>query len=146
MKKDVSLNMGDSEQEKRVIIISKVEMWFARLFVTSILLLTGWLVKDYYNSQLSINEKITAVETELRETKPKDVLQAVNDLARETLTKEDVRTIVKENSPWPLVEKEWDTWRLKIEERIQNWNTSMLKIEKEIFELRKDFEESKKGK
>ena len=130
------------ESEKRHVVVSNFEMWAARICVLAILCLSGWVTKEFHYSQVSLNNKITRVEQELDVTKPKDVLEALEESNEKThskidklndkiLSKEDVRSIIMDHSPWPLVEKDWETWRLR--------------IEKDLIEIRQDLNKIKMG-
>lgn len=117
-----------NENNQRHIVVSKFEMWIARLMILAILGVTGWFVKDYHYNRVKQGEVIAAVKQELNDTKPKDILEALNnntaalrdmisDVDKKVLTKDDIKSIVFESSPWAKDNPEWHTWKLEIEKR-----------------------------
>lgn len=129
-------------EKERHIMVSNLELWAARICVLAILAMSGWATKEFHYSQISLNTKISKVEKELEDTKPRDIITALNNSNKElqeklgevedkVLSKEDVRSIIMDHSPWPLVEKDWETWRLRIE-------TDLIEIRKDIQSIMED--------
>jgi len=58
-------------------------------------------------------------------------LMAVNNLEKKVLSKDDIKSIIIEVSPWTRDSKQWDVWKLEIEKRIYALERDIQKIKEE---------------
>ena len=91
--------------------ISKAELWVIRSVGGALLAVLGWIGVQAQDAVVQLAE----IKRELEITKPADVLAAVNHLERVSLTKSEVSAIIRDESPWSEVKKDWDDWRRDIQ-------------------------------
>jgi hypothetical protein len=110
-----------------IVKISKLELWIARGAIGVVSGALVWFATSFNAYQV----QMAKVETELSITKPSEVLAAVNKLERAILSKEDIKSIIFENSPWSLEVKEWETWKLETEKRLFSLERDIHKLKEE---------------
>ena len=96
--------------------ISKVELWVIRTAGACLIATLGWIGVQFQTALVHIAE----IRKELDVVKPADILAAVNDLEKHSLTKAEVESIVKSSAPWLAVAGEWRQWKLEIEKRLHS--------------------------
>lgn len=119
--------------ETLTITISTLELWVLRLFgalVVSALLAICGIGWGMYN-------KVEKLNTTLEIVKPADILVAVHELERSTLTTEEVEAIITRTAPWSKVQNEWRSWRLDMERR-NNLNATAIETLAETLQTSTD--------
>jgi hypothetical protein len=110
-----------------IVKVSKLELWFARIIIGVVSGTLVWFASSFNSYQV----QMARMETELEITKPSEVLAAVNKLEKSILSKEDIKSIIWENSPWSLEVKEWETWKLETEKRLFSLERDINKLKEE---------------
>ena len=108
--------------------VSKLELWIARAVIGVVSGTLVWFAASFNQYQV----QMARVETELEITSPSEVLAAVNKLEKSILSKEDVKSVIFESSPWSLEVKEWETWRLETEKRLFSLERDINKLKEEV--------------
>jgi len=113
--------------DQQIVQVSKVELWFGRGLMGIVTAVLVWVASTLQNTQVQMAE----VRKELEITKPSEVLAAVNALDRKVLGKEDIKSIIIENSPWNFASKDWETWKLETEKRLYTLERDINKLKEE---------------
>ena len=79
----------------------------------------------------SLTVNVTAITKELELTPPREILEAVNKVDRNQLTKDEVISIVSQNAPWVKEREEWLRWRKDLENQIRDLKDRIRDLEKE---------------
>ena len=95
--------------------MKSVDNWTLRVGRGTVLAVLGWIAVTFYQTQL----EVARISRELLVVRPADVLRAVEEVKRETLSKEEIQDIVQACAPWGTVEKDWIQWRFELEGRIK---------------------------
>lgn len=94
--------------------VTRLEMWILRTGMAATVAVLGWIGVQFKEALVHVAE----IRKELEIVKPADILAAVHDLDKRSLTRDQVRIVVQESAPWGKVEGEWNGWRLAIEKQV----------------------------
>lgn len=105
---------GKSNGGATTVSVSAIEMWIIRIVGMILVSVLGWIGVQFQTALLHIAE----IRKELEITRPADVLDAVRELERVALTKDEVREIVVDKAQWPAERDDWFEWRGRVEHRL----------------------------
>lgn len=86
-------------------------MWVIRLAGSAMLAILGWIGAQFQTALIHVAE----IRRELEITKPAEIVKALHELRKETLTSEQIQAIIQTNSPWTRDSTDWVMWRNKID-------------------------------
>lgn len=134
----------DKEDGSTQIQVSQMEMWAIRGIGVLLLGLMSWAATNIRESTEQMQQAtlaIAEIRTELKLTKPQDVLQALHQLERIVPSTPEIQALVRAQSPWTEVREDWREWRTEVKAELSKRTADRIyrqEVQRWIAQLKND--------
>lgn len=83
----------------------------------------GEVTVDFQEAIIKVTSDVSAIKKELDDTRPRDVLAAVNELSKDVIKRTELVELFALRSPWSMEKSGWEEWRQQTDKKLERIET-----------------------